>query len=780
MKKIFAIILFVLISCSLVGCVYVASDANAPYIQDGYWYVNGTNTGVKAEGVDGKDGEDGKTPYIQDGYWYIDGENTGISAECPNCSGKDDSNEDQDDSDNKENTNPGGEGNENEGNTDEIDDLLPDYWKTYLDEQINKINSKYSLLGDGVDAFIFISDQHLDGGEDYSAAIINYIAKNSPVKKVIFGGDMLQGGSDDINILNAYRDSFNDDVLVLAMRGNHDATGNLTVNAFYNIMISPLAGSADITDELYYCYDNDEQKIRYIVTDSVASGTNYLTSANQIAWMQSKILELGEDWTVIIFHHGIWEGSSTSNNLSFSTDGKLIIDAVDAVYDRAKCTIAGIYSGHNHRDYLGYSEKGYALVSTTVNSSSNALTKYDLENPSRPIGTIKEEALDIVFIDSKTCTIETIRIGAGQDRTITYESNEPRDVESVSLNKTTATTWVGGKSISLSAILSPAKLTNDRVTWSIESGAYLGEITYDKLNCIFTPGDTAGEVVVQVKTVQGGFIASCTITILAETTTVDITSDFTWTPGSITYANGVASSQYASDWLYSNMVDVSEYESITFTHVQTTNTATPLGYAFYDASGKYISGASNGGGTYDTAVKTIKVPDGAKYFRVMWMNTTHSRYDADKYEITTHFFCYGNIDNSQSDVNDKTETIDITSNFIWTPGSITYANGVASSQYASDWLYSNMVDVSEYESITFTHVQTTNTATPLGYAFYDASGKYISGASNGGGTYDTAVKTIKVPDGAKYFRVMWMNTTHSRYNEEAFGLKNFFCMGNLT
>ena len=34
-----------------------------------------------ADGTDGKDGVDGKTPYIQEGYWYIDGVNTGVKAE---------------------------------------------------------------------------------------------------------------------------------------------------------------------------------------------------------------------------------------------------------------------------------------------------------------------------------------------------------------------------------------------------------------------------------------------------------------------------------------------------------------------------------------------------------------------------------------------------------------------------------------------------------------------------------------------------------------------------
>ena len=36
------------------------TDGKTPYIQDGYWYIDGVNTNVKAQGVDGKDGTNGK------------------------------------------------------------------------------------------------------------------------------------------------------------------------------------------------------------------------------------------------------------------------------------------------------------------------------------------------------------------------------------------------------------------------------------------------------------------------------------------------------------------------------------------------------------------------------------------------------------------------------------------------------------------------------------------------------------------------------------------------
>ena len=40
----------------------------SPYIQEGYWYIDGRNLGVRAVGL---------TPYIEDGTWHIGGEDTG-------------------------------------------------------------------------------------------------------------------------------------------------------------------------------------------------------------------------------------------------------------------------------------------------------------------------------------------------------------------------------------------------------------------------------------------------------------------------------------------------------------------------------------------------------------------------------------------------------------------------------------------------------------------------------------------------------------------------------
>jgi hypothetical protein len=62
------------------------ANGNTPYIEGGYWYINGVNTGVLATGTPGTPGvpgANGNTPYIQSGYWYINGVSTGTLATGP-------------------------------------------------------------------------------------------------------------------------------------------------------------------------------------------------------------------------------------------------------------------------------------------------------------------------------------------------------------------------------------------------------------------------------------------------------------------------------------------------------------------------------------------------------------------------------------------------------------------------------------------------------------------------------------------------------------------------
>lgn len=58
------------------------SNGNTPYISGGTWWIDGTDTGITAEGQDGTDGTNGETPHIgSNGNWWIGNTDTGVKAE---------------------------------------------------------------------------------------------------------------------------------------------------------------------------------------------------------------------------------------------------------------------------------------------------------------------------------------------------------------------------------------------------------------------------------------------------------------------------------------------------------------------------------------------------------------------------------------------------------------------------------------------------------------------------------------------------------------------------
>ena len=697
-------------------------------IKDGFWYINDVKS-VKAEGVDGDPGTAPEVTINEDGYWVINDVPQTVKAtpskieikngkwyiddvESGDAKGKD-GNTWTVDTSYPATANNGDMFLNNttwnvyqydgttwvlKGNIKGLDgvgvvETIPSYWKTYLDEKIAEINVKGDLYGANADSFIFITDQHLDGSSDLGAAIINYICENTSINKVIFGGDTLADGVNGNELLREYREQFNNDLMVMGMRGNHDPVANTTENSFYNIMIRPLIDKANVTDELYYSYDNNAQKIRYIVTDSVASKENNLTSDEQIAWMQEQILELESDWTAVIFHHGLWEGTSANTQtLTKSKDGEKIIAAVDAIYDEAECNIAGIYSGHTHRDYYELSSKGYALISTATDCEVSKHSAADINNPTRTPGTITEQTFDIVFVNPTTSNFETIRIGAGDDRVLSYNKKSVDNKENIT-----------------------SQFFN---TGAENNGWFKGAINY-----------TTGEL--------------------------DATT--------LTNEN---------DWLASDFVDISKYESITFSHIQVGNTKTTNGYAFYDENKTYIQGFTNGLGVAQVKDVKVMIPTNAKYVRISWMSSGHGSYN-EAIHSQDKFYCYGTIPNPNE--------VNLTAQFTWTPGAVLHETGETNTDEAitKDWIYSDFVDISAYDSITFNLVTVNTTDSPRGFALYDENKQRIYGETNGKGQ---GVTDINIPtNGAKYIRITWMNEGHSRYNTEngIYHIENFYCIGKI-
>lgn len=175
---------------------------------------------------------------------------------------------------------------------------------------------------------------------------------------------------------------------------------------------------------LCYYVDNTEQKIRYLFLDSGHPST-FVMGSDQIRWLTNNILKLGDGWSVLVTFHQVFNPSViTKGKAKLTNDGNLttVMSVLDGIYDlcvRQGVSIIGIMGGHCHRDYAITSEKGYPVFTTTCDGYRKAVD-WDLDHPLRQLGTIEEQAFDVVHIDTSKRTIQLTRIGIGADRTFTY------------------------------------------------------------------------------------------------------------------------------------------------------------------------------------------------------------------------------------------------------------------------------------------------------------------------------------------------------------------------
>ena len=312
----------------------------------------------------------------------------------------------------------------------DVDEGMPDYWKTYMSTKILDVRNKDVLVGSEGDSFMFITDIHISAdneGRKYNAlispAVMKYIAKNSGTRWVVNGGDTIElytgSKTNAITGLQMWQS------LVYGLEeyctpGNHDSNNYngtntnyaLNYHDFYAIMDRPIERIINTGSQTYFCMDNESQKIRYIF----AATDLYDNLANQIAWFKSALTEKDSTWTVLVIQHKLFN----DNNTGYHNQAVPFINAINDVYANIQATFIGVLAGHTHIDYSAYeSINGYALISTTcdawrLQASAQGLT--------RTPGTYTEQAFDVVHISKLNETVYLTRIGAGSDRVIPYRA----------------------------------------------------------------------------------------------------------------------------------------------------------------------------------------------------------------------------------------------------------------------------------------------------------------------------------------------------------------------
>lgn len=330
------------------------------------------------------------------------------------------------------------------------DILLPEYYNTnsYIDGRITAIIEKIKASSINGDCFFWFTDPHFFWWTTPSVynglnsiKLINYIKKRVNIKKVFCGGDLVGGTGMTPDVctrnLMKVREHLNSiwpDLYMIL--GNHEynnpndapetAMNQLYSNQLYKMLIKDKEDSFGSFNEYGdYWFDNAVQKIRYFC---IGANVRALLEDGQVTWFANEMLNLPNGYTVVVLSHiGLSKNSTipTAENTF-----RNIVDVMDAVklktsvtvkgqiynYSQVDVTVACGITGHNHQDINTTTPNGIPIISTTCDRGPTNSSDENF-NAAREYGTINEQAIDVVQIDTENKKIYMTRIGGSFDGT---------------------------------------------------------------------------------------------------------------------------------------------------------------------------------------------------------------------------------------------------------------------------------------------------------------------------------------------------------------------------
>lgn len=342
----------------------------------------------------------------------------------------------------------------------------------YCEERIADI-----LSAKGVPT-IFITDTHwrLNSNSQFSWDLCGLFASRIHCNNIVMGGDVLtqHGSVNDgkcqlINEISPFVNRFNTDFKYVF--GNHDLnvanvgtgiftnsveTYRLSYETVYRTCIAHLNEIVNFdnsiliknTEEwyrqkLHYYYDDEINRIRYIVMDSgtskdaLSEGGTPTRLQYQYDWLADVLINTPIGYHIMVIAHQFWSTDKTdpdNRTIASTTQGDNVskilnayqnmetISGSDSVvsfnYDFTEsngCPIIAMVSGHVHFDYTG-KVNGIQQIVTVCDAVDHA-QHYNVDMEA---GTITEHAFDVIKVDKFTRTVRCFRIGAGEDRIFTY------------------------------------------------------------------------------------------------------------------------------------------------------------------------------------------------------------------------------------------------------------------------------------------------------------------------------------------------------------------------
>jgi len=295
---------------------------------------------------------------------------------------------------------------------------VPSYYPEYLDEKCERI--KYLMEhSNGGDAFIFITDQHMDNdcakNTHHSFKLIHYIAQKCRINKLFCGGDLMNSGN--FQYADEFRRSMGGRTYQLC--GNHEYLGGASDSTLAYMLTSSFDDEIGNSDRRYFYIDNPKAKIRYICLNAYAEADSPSSPANngyeqtQLDWLTGEAMVVESGWMLIIFTHSFYAVPDMRYpEMTINNTKKAVLDLIGTTAT-ANNTDVIIIQGHTHVDGIKTSDAGIPIMITTCDKWG-AATGEDLEPwlSNRIPGTITEQAFDVCVVDKKNKKFTAVRVGA--------------------------------------------------------------------------------------------------------------------------------------------------------------------------------------------------------------------------------------------------------------------------------------------------------------------------------------------------------------------------------
>ena len=354
--------------------------------------------------------------------------------------------------------------------------LVLSYYENHLSEKINEINA----LPEG-DMFVFVTDYHIQSNSRNSPALIKRVLEETPAGFVVFGGDAQDYETSHSGAMRVNLD-FKKDFSKLWDKmynivGNHEFNshfsgtyGNdikLTYDQIYSFFLKDREyWYGDRNSYGDYWIDNVPSKIRYFFLGCTETST---MANDQLKWFFSALGNVPDEYLVVVFTHltfkydsdvdqqGVEHGDPTQifvqGNISpiaramkrfnkgLAHSVTLGGESLTYDYSEKHGTAIAIIGGHTHYDASTEYSKLVSLQSNprvitknitwtdvpVISVTTDAIDKQQNNTGvlSRTVGTITEQAFDVVHIDRSERKIIMKRIGAGNDRVFVFPWSRP-------------------------------------------------------------------------------------------------------------------------------------------------------------------------------------------------------------------------------------------------------------------------------------------------------------------------------------------------------------------